>query len=104
MGQTSGMRVNWSGFGDEQCTGGTSPLGIVLDGKVTVDVVLVGPEPGHWTEDDTVLEVHTTDTDRLKEFRHGRHSDNGGCRSVRLKEIGEISWAPFSTLYMFGVP
>lgn len=70
------MRVDWGGFGYEQCTRGTGPLSVILKSKVTVDVFFISPNPCHWTENDSMLEVHTTDADRLKEFRH-RHSEVG---------------------------
>ena len=80
------MRVNRGGFGDEQCTGGAGSLSIIFKSKVTMDVVLICPKPCHWAENDSMLEVHTTDTNRLKEFRQG-HLESGGCRrsvGVRL--------------------
>ena len=78
------MRVDCGGFGDEQCTRGTSPLSVILDTKVTMDVVLVRAKPGHWTEDDAILEIHTTNADWLKEFRYGRHSESGvGAEGVQ---------------------
>ena len=72
------MRVNRGGFGDEQSTRGAGSLSIILESKVTMNVVFVCPEPRHRTENDTMLEVHTTDTDRSKEFRQGHFESGGG--------------------------
>jgi hypothetical protein len=76
----TGMRVNCGGFGDEQGARFTSTLGIIFYSKVTMNVVFVCPNPGHGTENDTMLEVHVTDANRLKEFRHGHCDESGGCR------------------------
>ena len=73
--QAGGVRVDCGGFGDEQGTRGAGPLGVILKGESPMDVIFVCPEPCHWTENDTVLEVHATNTDRLKEFRRG-HSES----------------------------
>lgn len=73
IGQAAGMGVDNGAFGDEQSTRGARPLSIILMGKVSVNVVLVRPAPRHRTENDAMLEVHTTNADRLKEFRHYRH-------------------------------
>ena len=72
------MRMNRGGFGDEQCARGASPLSIIFKGKIAVNMVLVSPKSRHWTENDPMLEVHATDTDRLKEFRDGHFE--GGVR------------------------
>lgn len=63
------MGVDRSSLCHEQSTRGTGPLGIILQGKVPVNVGLVCSKPGQWTEDNTMLEVHTTDPNRLEEFR-----------------------------------
>jgi len=75
MSQTTGMGVDSGSLGDKQSARGASPLSIILKGKVSMNVILVRPKPRHRTENDTMLEVHTTDTDRLKELGHG-HCEN----------------------------
>ena len=92
--QTAGVRVNRGGFGNEQCTRGSSPLSIILNAKVTVNVVFVGPNPCHWTENDAILEAHAADADGLKEFRHV-HSESSGCRRrVSVERIKQL-WGLF---------
>ena len=82
MSQTTGVGVDSGSLGKEQGTRGASPLGVILNGKVPMNMVLVRPKPRQRTEGDTVLEVHTTDANRLKEFRR-RHS-----RSIRFRGLG----------------
>ena len=67
--QTAGVGVDGGSLGEEQSTRGTGSLSIILESKVPMNVVLVSPNPRQRTEGDTMLEVHTTDTDRLKKFR-----------------------------------
>ena len=81
--QTAGMWVDSGSLGEEQSAGGASSLSIILNGKVPMNVVLVRPKPRQRTEGDTMLEVHTTDANRLKEFRR-RHAKNIRCRGVGI--------------------
>ena len=75
------MGVDGGSLGDEQSTRDASPLGIILEGKVSMDVFFVRPEPCHRAENDTMLEIHTADTNRLEELRR-RHFDGSWCRRV----------------------
>ena len=77
------MGVDGGSLGHEQSAGGTGPLGVILKAKVSMDVVLVRPEPGEGTEDDTMLEVHATDADGLEELRGCRHG-------IRCKKAGSV--------------
>ena len=74
------MGVNRGGFGDEQCTRSTSPLSVIFETKVTMDVLFVRSKPCHWTEDDTMLEVHAADANRLKKFGRGHLDESDGYR------------------------
>ena len=76
------MRVNHGGFGDEQSTRSASPLNVVFETKVAMDVLFVGPKPRHRTENNTILKVHTTNADRLEEFRHCGHFEDSRCKRV----------------------
>lgn len=88
------MGVDGGSLCDEQSTRDASPLGIILKGKVSMNVILIRPKPCHRTENDTMLEVHATDTNRLKESRR-RHFETSG----ELKVFGEYrSSAIFWTL------
>ena len=73
--------MNRGSLGDEQSTGSAGPLGIILEGKVPVNVDLIRPKPCQRAEDDTVLEIHTADANRLKELRR-RHFRSSRCRGV----------------------
>ena len=76
------MGVDGGGLGDEQSPRNAGPLGIILKGKVSVDVILVCPEPCQRAENDTMFEVHTTDAGRLEELRHHGHLESSRCREV----------------------
>ena len=76
------MGVDGGGLGDEQSPRNAGPLGVILKGKVSVDVILVCPESCQRAENDTMFEVHTTDAGRLEELRHDRHLESGRCREV----------------------
>ena len=84
------MGVDDGSFGDEQSTRSAGALVIILEAKISVGVFLVRPEPRHRTENDTMLEVHTTDTDGLEELRCHRHLKISRCEEVvdtgKLKE------------------
>ena len=98
------MGVDNGGFGDEQGTRGARTLSIILKGEVSMDVVLVRPTPRHRTENDAMFEVHTTNTDRLKEFRHYRHFDVDKCEVLGVGELrvfgGDFPTGFFSTSYL----
>ena len=87
------MGVYGGSLGHEQSTGSAGPLGVVLKAEVPMDVVLVRPEPGEGTEDDTMFEVHATDADGLKELRRRGHDSR--CKRAgsvgRLKVFGDES-------------
>ena len=96
------MRVNYSGFGDEQSTRSTSPLSVVFETKVAVGVLLVRPKPRHGTENSTMLKLHTANADRLEKFRDG-HRESSRCEKVvggkGLKElVGSLILAFFWAL------
>ena len=80
------MGMDGGGLGHEQSTGSAGPLGIVLKAEGSMDVVLVRPEPGEGTEDDTMFEVHATDSDGLEELRGCRH----GIRSKKVGSVGKL--------------
>ena len=88
------MRVDGSSFGDEQSTRGTRPLSVILESEVAVNVILVRPKPCHWTKNDTMLEVHPTDANRLEEFRQG-HLERGGCREAAAEGKLRGAWKRF---------
>ena len=84
------MRVDGGSFGDEQSTRGTRPLSVILESEIAVNVILVRPKPCHWTKNDTMLEVHPTDANRLEEFRQG-HLERGGRREAAAEgSLGEL--------------
>jgi hypothetical protein len=90
--QAASMGVNNGAFGDEQSTRGAGPLSVKLKAKVTMNMILVRPNPRHRTENDPVLEVHATDTNRLEEFGHG-HFESSRCKKavdviLCLEELG----------------
>jgi len=76
------MGVDSGSLGDEQSARSASPLGIILKGEVSVDVILVCPKSCQWAENDTMPEVHTTDAGRLEELRRHRHFESSRCREV----------------------
>ena len=88
----AGVGVDNGAFGDEQSTRGTGPLSIILKGKVTMNVALVRPKPRHRTENDPILEVHATDTNRLEEFRHGHFESSRYKDVVDVRSLGELGW------------
>ena len=96
------------GFGDEQSTRSACPLSIILKGKISMDVLLVRPIPRHRTEDDAMFEVHTTNADRLKEFRCRRHVEVNRCKETvgvrRLKMFDRDfpMGCPFNLLFVAG--
>lgn len=67
VGVSAGERIDERGFGDKQSPGLRSALAVVFDGKVLVNVVLVGAETSQGSHCETVLEVQTSDADRLEE-------------------------------------
>ena len=76
------MGVDSGGLGDEQSARSASPLGIILKGKVSMNVILVCPKSCHRTKNDTMFEVHTTDAGRFEELRRDRHLKSSRCRKV----------------------
>ena len=70
------MRMNSGSLGDEQSTGGAGPLSIILKGKISMNVIFVGPQSCHRTEDDAMVQVHTANTDRLEKLRRCRHFES----------------------------
>ena len=95
------MGMDSGSLGKEQSARGASPLGIILKGKVPMNVVLVRPQPRQRAEGNTMLEVHTTDTNRLKEFRR-RHSRNIRCK-WGFGVFGEDGpCTSFQTIYVLG--
>lgn len=56
------------GFGDEERARDRRTLGVVLNGDVTVDVLVVGTHAGERGEDDAVGEVQVAHLDRLEKL------------------------------------
>lgn len=59
---------NVRGFGDEERARDRRTLGVVLNGDVAMDVLVVGTHAGERGKDDAVGELQVADLDRLEEL------------------------------------
>ena len=75
-------------------------MSVVFEAKVAVNVLLVRPKPRHRTENYTMLKVHTTNADRLEEFRHCGHLESSRCkRAVGGRRLKELVWGILQVLF-----